>query len=61
LIQVQQANAQNVMIKNMKQVNKMLEHVNKDMNAAELTKVMTEFEKVCLIFLALFIEIIFCF
>ena len=35
------------MIKNMKQVNKMLEHVNKDMNAGELAKVMSEFEKVC--------------
>lgn len=35
------------MIKNMQQVNKMLEHVNKDMNAAELAKVMEQFEKVC--------------
>lgn len=35
------------MVKNMKQVNKMLEHVNKDMNAAELAKVMEKFEQVC--------------
>jgi division protein CdvB (Snf7/Vps24/ESCRT-III family) len=34
------------MMKNMKQVNKMLEHVNKDMNAAELAKVMDQFEQV---------------
>ncbi|CAF0903268.1 unnamed protein product [Adineta steineri] len=42
---IQQANAQSVMVKNMKQVNKMLEHVNKDMNAAELAKVMEKFEQ----------------
>ncbi len=30
----------------MKQVNKMLENVNKDMNAAELAKVMEKFEQV---------------
>ncbi len=34
------------MVKNMKQVTKMLEHVNKDMNAAELAKVMEKFEQV---------------
>jgi division protein CdvB (Snf7/Vps24/ESCRT-III family) len=34
------------MVKNMKQVNKMLENVNKDMNAAELAKVMEKFEQV---------------
>ncbi len=38
------------MVKNMKQVNKMLEHVNKDMNAAELAKVMEKFEQVSLVF-----------
>ncbi len=46
-IQIQQANAQNIMVKNMKQVTKMLEHVNKDMNASELAKVMEKFEQVC--------------
>jgi hypothetical protein len=30
----------------MKQVNKMLEHVNKEMNASELAKVMEKFEQV---------------
>ncbi len=35
------------MLKNMKQVTKMLEHVNKEMNAAELAKVMEKFEQVC--------------
>lgn len=30
----------------MKQVNKMLEHVNQEMNAAELAKVMEKFEQV---------------
>jgi len=35
------------MVKNMKQVTKMLEHVNKDMNASELAKVMEKFEQVC--------------
>ena len=34
------------MVKNMKQVNKMLETVNKDMNAAELARVMEKFEQV---------------
>ena len=34
------------MVKNMKQVNKMLEHVNKEMNAGELAKVMDQFEHV---------------
>jgi hypothetical protein len=34
------------MVKNMKQVTKMLEHVNKDMNASELAKVMEKFEQV---------------
>ncbi len=34
----------------MKQVNKMLEHVNNDMNAAELAKVMEKFEQVSLVF-----------
>ncbi|CAF4900763.1 unnamed protein product, partial [Rotaria sp. Silwood2] len=42
---IQQANAQNVMVKNMKQVNKMLEHVNKDMNISELAKIMEQFEQ----------------
>ena len=37
------------MVKNMKQVNKLLEHVHKDMNMSELTKVMEKFEQVCLI------------
>ncbi|CAF0777010.1 unnamed protein product [Rotaria sordida] len=45
IAKVQQANAQSVMVKNMKQVNKMLEHVNKDMNPAELAKVMEKFEQ----------------
>lgn len=31
----------------MKQLDKMLEHVNKDMNAAELARVMEKFEQVC--------------
>jgi division protein CdvB (Snf7/Vps24/ESCRT-III family) len=34
------------MVKNMKQVNKLLENVNKEMNAAELAKVMEKFEQV---------------
>jgi len=34
------------MVKNMKQVSKMLEHVNKEMNASELAKVMEKFEQV---------------
>jgi hypothetical protein len=34
------------MVTNMKQVNKMLENVNNDMNAVELTKVMDKFEQV---------------
>jgi hypothetical protein len=34
------------MVKNMSQVNKMLEHVNKEMNASELAKVMEKFEHV---------------
>ena len=34
------------MMKNMKQLEKMLTAVNKDMNAAELTKVMEKFEQV---------------
>jgi hypothetical protein len=34
------------MMKNMKQVNKMLEHVNKDMNASELVRMMEKFEQV---------------
>lgn len=38
------------MVKNMKQVNKMLEHVNKDMNSAELVKVMDKFEQVSIFF-----------
>ncbi len=38
------------MAQNMKQVNKMLEHVNKDMNMTELAKVMEKFEKVCYVF-----------
>jgi division protein CdvB (Snf7/Vps24/ESCRT-III family) len=38
------------MVKNMKQVNRMLEHVNKDMNTTELAKVMDKFEQVRLIF-----------
>ncbi|CAF1186726.1 unnamed protein product [Rotaria sordida] len=42
---VQQANAQNIMVNNMKQVNKMLEHVNKDMNISELAKIMEQFEQ----------------
>ncbi|CAF1594941.1 unnamed protein product [Rotaria sp. Silwood1] len=42
---IQQANAQNLMVKNMKQVNKMLEHVNKDMNMSELAKIMEQFEQ----------------
>ncbi|CAF4373713.1 unnamed protein product, partial [Adineta steineri] len=42
---VQQANAQNIMVKNMQQVNKMLENVNKDMNANELVKIMDKFEQ----------------
>lgn len=46
VFQVQQANAQSVMVKNMKQVNKMLETVNKDMNASELARVMDKFEQV---------------
>ena len=33
------------MMKNMKQVNKMLEQVNKDMNTSELVKVMDKFEQ----------------
>ncbi|CAF4237481.1 unnamed protein product, partial [Rotaria magnacalcarata] len=33
------------MVKNMKQVNKMLEHVNQEMNAGELAKVMEKFEQ----------------
>lgn len=33
-------------MKNMKQLEKMLTAVNKDMNAAELTKVMEKFEQV---------------
>lgn len=37
------------MVKNMKQVNKMLEHVSKDMNISELAKVMEQFEQVRLI------------
>ncbi|CAF1129566.1 unnamed protein product [Adineta ricciae] len=45
IAKIQQANAQSVMVKNMKQVNKMLEHVNKDMNASELAKVMDKFEQ----------------
>ncbi|CAF2399367.1 unnamed protein product [Rotaria sp. Silwood2] len=45
IAKVQQANAQSIMVKNMKQVNKMLEHVNKDMNSAELAKVMEKFEQ----------------
>ena len=38
------------MVKNMKQVNRMLEHVNKDMNTTELAKVMDKFEQVRSIF-----------
>jgi len=38
------------MVKNMKQVTKMLEHVNKDMNASELAKVMEKFEQVSIVF-----------
>jgi len=38
------------MVKNMKQVNKMLENINNDMNAAELTKVMEKFEQVSIVF-----------
>lgn len=34
------------MMKNMKQMNKLLEQVNKDLNAGELTKVMDKFEQV---------------
>ena len=34
------------MVKNMQQVNKMLENVNNDMNAAELSKIMEKFEQV---------------
>ncbi|CAF4894711.1 unnamed protein product, partial [Rotaria magnacalcarata] len=45
IAKVQQANAQSVMVKNMKQVNKMLEHVNQEMNAGELAKVMEKFEQ----------------
>ncbi|CAF0811056.1 unnamed protein product [Rotaria sp. Silwood1] len=45
IAKVQQANAQSIMVKNMKQVNKMLEHVNKDLNSAELAKVMDKFEQ----------------
>jgi len=37
------------MVKNMKQVNKMLENVNNDMNAAELTKIMEKFEQVSIV------------
>ncbi|CAF1348046.1 unnamed protein product [Rotaria magnacalcarata] len=43
---IQQANAQSVMVQNMKQVNKLLEHVNKDMNISEIAKVMDQFEQV---------------
>jgi len=45
LAKIQQANAQNVMMQNMKHVSKLLEHVNKEMNAAELAKVMEKFEQ----------------
>ncbi|CAF4192391.1 unnamed protein product [Adineta steineri] len=45
IAKVQQANAQNIMVKNMQQVNKMLENVNKDMNANELVKIMDKFEQ----------------
>ncbi|CAM2698745.1 unnamed protein product [Rotaria socialis] len=45
IAKVQQANAQSIMVKNMKQVNKMLEHVNQEMNAGELAKVMEKFEQ----------------
>ena len=34
------------MIKNMKQVNKLIEHVQKDMNMSELAKIMEKFEQV---------------
>jgi hypothetical protein len=37
------------MVKNMKQVNKMLENVNNDMNAAELTEIMEKFEQVSIV------------
>ncbi|CAF1080376.1 unnamed protein product [Adineta steineri] len=45
IAKVQQANAQNIMVKNMQQVNKMLENVNKDMNANELVRIMDKFEQ----------------
>jgi division protein CdvB (Snf7/Vps24/ESCRT-III family) len=39
------------MVKNMKQVNRMLENVNQQMNTAELARVMDKFEQVRIIFL----------
>lgn len=39
------------MVKNLKQVNKIIEHVNKDLKMTELVKVMDEFEQVRLLFL----------
>lgn len=49
------------MMKNMKQVNKMLEQVNKEMNTSELVKVMDKFEQVRLILIRFYFDFVrFC-